>query len=49
LVLLQSAEDVRSKLKLARRTINGHLPTSASPTLQVVVDHVCRLVESEAD
>jgi predicted glycosyltransferase len=49
LVLLQSAEDVRSKLKLARRTINGHLPASASPTLQVVVDHVCRLVESEAD
>jgi predicted glycosyltransferase len=49
LVLLQSAEDVRSKLKLTRRTISGHLPASASPTLQAVVDHVCRIVEAEAD
>jgi uncharacterized protein len=48
LVMLQSAADVSDKLKLVRRNIDGHPPTSGRHTLQTIVDHVSRVVGSEA-
>jgi len=48
LVLLQSVEDVSSKLKLVRRNITGQPAAGEQRTLQTIVDHVSRLVGSEA-
>jgi len=48
LVLLESPEDVVSKLKFVRRNTNGHPALHDRRTLQTIVDHVSRLVSAHA-
>jgi predicted glycosyltransferase len=43
LILLQSADDVRSKIKLVRRNTSAQLAHSGQRTLQTVVEHIARL------
>jgi uncharacterized protein len=47
LMLLQSAEDVRRRLKFVRRSINGHHAAGGQRTLQTVVDHIARLLGAQ--
>jgi predicted glycosyltransferase len=46
LVLLRSANEVRTKLKLVRRDINTRSEANNRETLATIVDHITRIVES---
>jgi uncharacterized protein len=45
LVMVQSAEDVRSKVKLERRNPSASFATGGQSTLHAIVDHVAQVLE----
>ena len=49
LVLIENADDVEQKIKLARRSRNGHANGGTPGTLTVVVDHINDIVRLHAD
>jgi hypothetical protein len=46
MLLLQSVEDVKERLRLVRRTTDAHPNVNQSHTLQTVVDHISRVAEN---
>ena len=48
LVLLETSDDVRRKLRLSRRQIEGKPGRTNNSTLQTIVDHITSIAESRA-
>jgi hypothetical protein len=46
LVLLQSADDVRAKLKLVRRVISTRAAADRSDALRAIADHIVAIAEA---
>ena len=49
LVMIETAEDVEKKIKLARRSRNGHANGVSTKTLTVVVDHIDDIARIQAE
>ena len=49
LVMIETTEDVEQKIKLARRSRNGHANGVATKTLTVVVDHIDDIARIQAE
>ena len=48
LVMIETTEDVEKKIKLARRSRNGHANGAITKTLTVVVDHIDDIARQSA-